>query len=56
MYTLFLYDTNGKEVREEKGLLVQEITFERRDLAAGMYIYKILSGEKELGKGKIIVL
>ena len=55
-YTLILYDTNGKELREETGMLFQEIRFDRRDLVAGMYFLKILFGEKEIGKVKIIVL
>ena len=55
-YTLFLYDTNGRAVREETGLLFQEIVFDRRDLTAGIYFFRLLSGDKELGKGKIIVL
>ena len=41
-YTLFLYDANGKQVREETGILFQEITFERRDLAAGIYFFKTI--------------
>lgn len=56
LYTLNLYDALGREIREESGELYQEIEIKRDDLSAGMYFFKILSGGKEIGKGRIIAL
>lgn len=56
LYTLLLYDALGKQIREESGELYQEIEINRDDLSAGMYFFKILSGGKVIGKGKIIAL
>ncbi|MDZ4747922.1 MAG: T9SS type A sorting domain-containing protein [Saprospiraceae bacterium] len=55
-YTFLLFDTQGRLIRDEKGQLFQEILFDRNNLAAGVYFFKILSGDSFLGKGKIIVL
>jgi len=54
-YTLLLYDTVGKVIREESGELYQEIEFKRNDLTPGLYFFRIYSGDHVLGSGKIIV-
>jgi uncharacterized repeat protein (TIGR01451 family) len=54
-YNLEIYDVMGEKVREIKSLNKNEIVIERKNLEAGIYIFKLF-GEKELmGTGKLVV-
>ena len=53
-----IYDVFGKEVKSIAVNLENQktqITIERGTMASGMYIYKILSGARVLGQGKLLV-
>lgn len=51
--TLTLYDVFGNEVQHSKAKY-GSVRIEREDLSAGIYFWKIFSGQEEIANGKII--
>jgi hypothetical protein len=45
----------GKKVRSIDNINSNTFNFSSDDLESGIYLYKVLSFDKEIGKGKIIV-
>ena len=55
-YTLQLFDAQGKDLGRKSGIAHDVIFIERNDLPAGAYFFQIISGNRVIGKGKIIAL
>lgn len=55
-YLLTLYDALGREVYTRHGIAYQEIFLDGVVLPPAIYFFKILSGQKEIGNGKLIKL
>jgi len=49
-----LFDVYGKEVRSFN-VHSDTFTFDRKELSAGMYLYNIISDQKIIGAGKILI-
>ncbi len=54
-YKLEVFDMLGKKVRSIDNINSNTFNFSSDDLESGIYLYKVLSFDKEIGKGKIIV-
>jgi PKD repeat protein len=54
-YSFQLYDISGALVRSHDGQLNMPLVLERGQLAAGMYIFRILHNGLSLGSGRIVV-
>lgn len=54
-YKLEVYNILGKKVRSIDNINSNTFKFSSDDLESGIYLYKVLSSEKEIGKGKIFV-
>ncbi|MBK9450274.1 MAG: trypsin-like serine protease [Bacteroidetes bacterium] len=48
-------DAQGRMVSRMDGLTGEEITFERGNLAGGLYFFQLLAGERIIGRGKFVV-
>jgi hypothetical protein len=48
-------DAQGRMVSRLDGLTGEEITFERGNLAGGLYFFQLLAGERIVGRGKFVV-
>ena len=51
---LTINDVSGKIIFDEKNISSKRITFERKDLAAGVYFFTLMNGNEIAGKGKLI--
>ena len=54
-YSVDIYDMLGKHVKSMKDIYDNTFTLSAKGLESGIYTYKVLDSEKEIGKGKIIV-
>ncbi|MBI5541651.1 MAG: T9SS type A sorting domain-containing protein [Bacteroidia bacterium] len=54
-YNLEVFDMLGKKVRAIENINSTTFKFSSDDLESGIYLYKVLSYDKEIGKGKMIV-
>ena len=52
--TLFILDTEGKIVRTMSNIFTDNVAIERKELANGIYFYKLKSEETIVAKGKLI--
>ena len=52
---ILLYDMRGKIVRNAQHLQANQYLFEKKNLASGMYIYKLITDNGAVGTGKILV-
>ena len=52
---ILLYDMRGKIVRNAQHLQANQYLFEKKNLASGMYIYKLITDDGAVGTGKILV-
>ncbi|HEX2900903.1 MAG TPA: trypsin-like serine protease, partial [Bacteroidia bacterium] len=48
-------DSQGRMVARLDGLAGEEITFERGNLASGLYFFQLSAGERIVGRGKLVV-
>lgn len=51
---LSINDVSGKIIFDQKNINSQRITFEKKDLAAGVYFFTLMNGNEIAGKGKLI--
>ncbi|MCK6649603.1 MAG: T9SS type A sorting domain-containing protein, partial [Bacteroidia bacterium] len=54
-YTFELYDVLGKKVMEQKNIAAKQFSINRNGLENGMYFYKIVTNNKMIGNGKLII-
>jgi uncharacterized repeat protein (TIGR01451 family) len=54
-YNLEIYDVLGNKVREINTHGKNEIIIERKNLEAGIYIFKLFDGKELMGTGKLVV-
>ncbi len=54
-YSLSLFDTQSKMIRQYNNLVNGELRIERENLRPGLYIFQLESGKKIVGTGKLIV-
>jgi hypothetical protein len=53
--SFLMYDVTGKEIKVKNTISNQQIVIERGDLTSGIYFYKIVQNNKEIGMDKLIV-
>jgi len=53
--TLHVYDILGKEVKRMENLKGKEITLSRNGISKGMYFFRVVEGNINVGKGKMVV-
>ena len=54
-YSIEIFDLPGKCVQSYKNIHTNSFNISAKNLESGIYLYKVMDSEKEIGKGKIIV-
>lgn len=53
--SLHVYNTQGQLIKQLKNISGQEVTFNREELQAGLYYFKLIQANNELTTGKLII-